>query len=90
MKDIAKGFKLIKFKKGENMYKHGDQGSKMYFIVKGVVTIKVPFNLSCKKVIERMLKFRDVSLEKSNSKESRMVEITKEHHDKQHLKQAHE
>lgn len=48
MNDITRGFKLLKFGRGEDVMRHGEQGTKMYFIIKGVVTFKVPFKLSRK------------------------------------------
>ena len=48
MKDIASGMKLVRVEKGANVFHHGDPGDKLYFLIKGVASIKIPFGLDNK------------------------------------------
>jgi hypothetical protein len=48
MKDISSGLKLVKKQKGENVFLSGQLGETLFYIVKGVVTVKVPYALNNK------------------------------------------
>lgn len=85
MKDIASGMKLVRVEKGENVFHHGDSGDKLYFLIKGVASIKIPFGLDNKQIVARYMKFRDVSIDQSNQREFRESQINKDYREKTNL-----
>lgn len=79
MKDVSSGLRLVKFEKGQNVFHHGDQGQKIYFVIKGVISVKIPFELNNKQIVSRWLKFRDVSIDQVHEREFRETLINKEY-----------
>ena len=58
--------------------------------MKGVATVNIPFGLDSKQIIDRWLKFRDVSLNQHNERGTREAQVAREYNMKYTLRPKYE
>ena len=68
IKEIASGLNFTKFDAGEYVFRAGQYGDKFFIIMRGVAAVKIPYGLTSTQIIDRWLKFRDVSLNQVNER----------------------
>lgn len=86
IKEIASGLNFTKFNAGEYVFRAGQYGDKFFIIMRGVAAVKIPYGLTSSQIIDRWLKFRDVSLNQVNERGIREAQVKKEYSDKQRLR----
>lgn len=89
MKDICSHLKLQQCQRGQNVFNYGDFGDKFFIVLKGLVSIIVPFGVSKDELLSRWKKFRDVTIDQYGEAEFKEISLTEEFEKKKALRKKY-
>ena len=89
MKDLCSHFKLKKVRRGQNVFNNGETGDKFFIILKGLVSILVPYGVSKDELISRWKRFRDVTIDQYGEADLKEIRLYQEYDKKKQLRKKY-